>query len=59
MLTSPYFKILCYSLYQQTPLYIAVREGQEVTVKILVGKGADVTIHDKHGVSVTVLLVLI
>jgi len=43
-----------YSLYQATPLHIAVREGQEVTVEILVEKGANLKIHDKCGVSVTV-----
>ena len=45
---------LFHSLYQWTPLHIAVREGQEVTAEILVANGADLTIRDKCGVSVTI-----
>ena len=39
------------SLNQRTPLHIAVREGQEYTVKSLVENGADVNSKDKDGVS--------
>jgi len=38
-------------LYQQTPLHIATKEGHELTVKSLVGKGATTNIQDKDGVS--------
>ena len=48
------FLKLFHSLYQWTPLHIAVREGQEVTVEILVDSGADHKICDKCGVSVTI-----
>ena len=37
--------------YQRTPLHIAVREGQEYTVKSLVENGASVNSKDKDGVS--------
>ena len=40
-------------LNQRTPLHIAVREGQEYTVKSLVDKGADISIKDNDGVSET------
>ena len=46
--------MLFHSLYQWTPLHIAVREGQEVIVEVLVANGADLTIRDKCGVSVTI-----
>ena len=39
-------------LYQQTLLHIAAREGQEITVKCLVKKGADINIEDNNGVGV-------
>ena len=40
-------------LNQRTPLHIAVREGQEYTVKSLVKKGADIDFRDNDGVSKT------
>ena len=43
-------------LYQQTPLHIATKEGHELTVKSLVGKGATTNIQDKDGVSMKTLL---
>ena len=43
---------MCF-LYQRTPLHIATREGHENTAKCLVKKGADISIKDKDGVSVT------
>ena len=48
---SIYLLLLIHFLYQQTPLHIAVREGQEYTVKSLVAKGANVSIRDNYGVS--------
>ena len=42
--------------YQQTPLHIAVREGQEYTVECLVANKADVSIKDNDGVSVAVIM---
>ena len=38
---------------QRTALHIAVREGQEYTVKSLVDQGADINIRDNDGVSYT------
>ena len=46
------------SVYQRTPLHIAVREGQEHTVDCLVMEGADINIKDNDGVSEAVVLVL-
>ena len=46
------------STCQWTPLHIAVREGQEVTVEILVDNEADLKIRDKYGVSVAIPLVM-
>ena len=40
-------------LYQYTPLHIAVKEGQEYTVRCLVKNGAKDDIGDKNGVSKT------
>ena len=45
-------------LCQQTPLHIAVREGQKHTVECLVKTGADTNIQDNDGVGVAIILVL-
>ena len=39
------------SLYQQTPLVIAAKEGYEYTVKYLIENGADASMTDNGGVS--------
>ena len=44
-------RIFFHFFVQQTPLHIAVREGQEYTVKSLVENGANVNSKDKDGVS--------
>ena len=46
------------SLSQQTPLQIAVREGNEDTVKCLVSNMADISITDNEQVSDFVKLVV-
>ena len=46
------FTLTSLLLYHQTALHIAAREGQEVTVKHLVKKGADITIKDDNGVGI-------
>jgi len=44
---------LFYSLYQWTPLHIAVTEGEEQTVKCIVGYKADImNIKGSEGVSI-------
>ena len=43
---------LFYSLYQQTPLHFAAREGHDYTVKFLVKQGAKMNIKDIAGVSI-------
>ena len=44
-------------LYQQTALHIAASKGRDYTVECLVKQGANITIRDRDGVSVTVLAV--
>ena len=46
-------------VYQQSPLHIAAREGHDFTAKRLFKKGADISIKDKAGVSVTILLMIL
>lgn len=40
------------SLFQQTPLYIAAKEGYEFTVKYLVANKADASLTDNGWVSI-------
>ena len=40
-------------LNQQTPLHVAASKGHDYTVECLVKKGADISIKDKAGVSMT------
>ena len=49
-------KNLFLSVYQQTPLHIAVREGQMHTVECLVKEGADINIKDNDYVSKAITL---
>ena len=49
--------LLLVSLYQRTPLHIAVKEGQEYTVECLVKIGADINIQDNDKVTDTILAV--
>ena len=49
--------LLLVSLYQRTPLHIAVEEGQEYTVECLVKIGADINIQDNDEVTDTILAV--
>ena len=44
------------SLYQWTPLHVAAKEGRDHTVEQLVNRGADISIKDKNGVSMTILV---
>ena len=46
------FTLTSHLLYHQTALHIAAKEGQEVTVKHLVKKGADINIKDNNGVGI-------
>ena len=46
------FTLTSHLFYHQTALHIAAKEGQEVTVKHLVNKGADITIKDDNGVGI-------
>ena len=41
---------------QRTPLHAAAIKGRDYTVEYLVKKGADISIKDKAGVSMTILL---
>ena len=47
---------LSFSLCQLTPLHMAVKDGNEQTLKFIVGNGADIDIKDGSGVSETLLL---
>ena len=47
---------LSLSLYQLTPLHMAVRDGNEQTLKFIVDNGADIDIKDDSGVSETLVL---
>ena len=53
-----YIAATLFFLYQQTPLHVAAREGHDYTAKCLFKKGADISIKDKDGVSVTILLMV-
>ena len=44
--------------YQQTPLHVAASQGHCNVVEYLVMQGADVSIKDNDGVSVTILLMI-
>ena len=46
------FTLTSHLFYHQTALHIAAKEGQEVTVKHLVKKGADINIKDNNGVGI-------
>ena len=46
------------SLNQWTPLHIAARSGRDYTVEFLVEKGADISIKDQAGISMTILLMI-
>ena len=50
---------LFYSVYQWTPLHIAVRKGKERTVECIVGNKADINIKGSEGVSVWDLVYLL
>ena len=39
-----------FSPCQMTPLHWAAREGKEGTVQLLIEKGAEINIKDRHGV---------
>ena len=54
-----HIQLLSYGfLYQQTPLHTAVAKGHDYTVICLIKNGADISIKDKNGVSVTILLMI-
>ena len=42
--------------YQRTPLHVAATKGHDYTVECLVEKGANISIKDNAGVSMTILL---
>ena len=41
---------------QRTPLHVAASKGRDYTVECLVEKGANISIKDKAGVSMTIFL---
>ena len=47
---------LLFFVNQWTPLHVAGSKGRDYTVECLVEKGADISIKDKAGVSMTVFL---
>jgi len=44
-------RLLLPSLYQMTPLHVAVKSGNVDVVKLLIGKNADLSITNEYGVS--------
>ena len=49
-------QFLSLSLYQWTPLHMAVRDRNEYTLKFIVDSGAAIDIKDESGVSDTLIL---
>ena len=49
-------QFLSLSLYQWTPLHMAVKDGNEHTLKFIVDSGAAIDIKDDSGVSDTLIL---
>ena len=47
---------LSLSLYQLTPLHMAVKDGNEQTIKFIVDNGATIDIKDDSGVSETLIV---
>ena len=53
-----FLKNASHFLNQWTPLHVAASKGRDYTVKYLVKKGADISIKDKAGVSITIPLMI-
>ena len=54
-----FLQLLPYYLLQRTPLHVAASKGHDYTVKLLVEKGAGISIKDKTGVRETLLLMVL
>ena len=45
-------------LNQRTPLHVAASKGRDYTVEYLINKGANISIKDKAGVSMTIIMLV-